>query len=212
MRILLLAAVRFLNALLWYELAAGPIRLECFNVTLYDSFGAPGSLLCLPQVLVAVSAPSLLGDATPPAVYLSLPFCLAGMLMVAQVGSGLRQCRCRCAGQASQCNVWLLSLQAAVCGELPRVLMPDSTLHPLREAHLAVWLRGWTHQPAGRGGGRTAGKRRSALCCLLCWVKPVNGAEPVYLCQISDTQSKMWRCLLHHRLCSPPDPNSPSGR
>lgn len=44
-------------------------------------------------MLVAVSAPSLLGDATPPAVYLSLPFCLAGMLMVAQVGSGLRQGR-----------------------------------------------------------------------------------------------------------------------
>ncbi|PRW59513.1 Permease of the drug metabolite transporter (DMT) superfamily [Chlorella sorokiniana] len=35
-------------------------------------------------VLVAVAAPSLLGDATPPAVYLSLPFCLGGMLMVAQ--------------------------------------------------------------------------------------------------------------------------------
>lgn len=51
----------------------------------------PGSTLfpsapAAAQVLVAVTAPSLLGDATPPAVYLSLPFCLDGMLMVAQVG------------------------------------------------------------------------------------------------------------------------------
>lgn len=35
-------------------------------------------------VLVAVSAPLLLGEVTPPAVYWSIPACLAGMLMVAQ--------------------------------------------------------------------------------------------------------------------------------
>lgn len=35
-------------------------------------------------VLVAITAPVLLGETTPPAVYWSIPACLAGMLMVAQ--------------------------------------------------------------------------------------------------------------------------------